>query len=64
MDTQDIKVALAWVFMLVCFAGTVVDPLWLAPNEPRHVLILSWAALDISAVQIVIATLTRRDVNS
>jgi hypothetical protein len=59
---QRVKVALAWAFLVVCLAGTALDPLLFATDEPLHVLVLSWGALDISAAQIVLAVLTRKDV--
>lgn len=55
------KVWAAWAFLVVLLAGTAWD--WVTNrSEPFHVLMLSWAALDISALQVLVAVLTRRDV--
>jgi hypothetical protein len=49
------------VFLLAMLAGTAWD--WATNRtEPFHILLLSWAALDVSAAQVLIAVLTRRDV--
>lgn len=61
MTARTAKVWLAWAFLLLALAGTAWD--WATNRaEPFHVLILSWAAIDISAVQVLIAVLTHRDV--
>jgi hypothetical protein len=55
-------VAGAGLFLAACLAGTVLDPLLWATDEPLHVLVLSWGAMDISATQLLVAALTRKDV--
>jgi hypothetical protein len=61
VTARTVKVWLAWAFLLASIAGTVLD---FATNrtEPFHVLMLSWLALDISAVQVLVAVMTHRDV--
>jgi predicted butyrate kinase (DUF1464 family) len=55
------RVGAAWLFLVLVVAGTVWDSIT-NKTEPFHVLMLSWGAMDISAAQILIAVLTRRDV--
>lgn len=52
-----IKVWAAYAFLALMIAGTVYDAVT-DKTEPFHVLMLSWGAMDISAVQVLLATLT------
>jgi hypothetical protein len=61
VDYNKVKVILAWVFLVAMVFGTIWD--WIHnKTEPLHVLILSWGAMDVSAAQILIAVLTRKEV--
>lgn len=56
------RVWAAWAFLLAMLTGTAWD--WTTNHtEPFHVLMLSWGAMDISAVQVLLAALTRRDID-
>lgn len=61
MTARTVKVWLAWAFLLLMLAGTAWD--WATNrSEPFHILLLSWAALDISALQVLVAVLTHREI--
>jgi hypothetical protein len=42
----------AWTLLAVCLVGWPLSVFWLAPEEPRFVLSLSWAALVIESVNV------------
>lgn len=52
----------ATLALLLCLAGTVLDPILWARGEPLHTLILSWLALDISAAQLLGWAVTHQQV--
>lgn len=61
MTMRTAKVWAAWVFLAAMLIGSAWDA---ATNktEPFHVLMLSWGAMDIASVQVLLATLTRREI--
>jgi hypothetical protein len=55
------RVRAAWVLLVACVLGAVVSPLTWARGEPVTVLTLSWAALILTACDILATSDVRRE---
>jgi hypothetical protein len=50
------RVRAAWALLVACVVGAVVSPFTWARSEPVTVLLLSWAALVMTAIDIIQTT--------
>ena len=55
------EVALAWTLLVGSLIGWPLSAIWLAPDEPKFVLGLSWLAITLTAADLLKTSRVHRD---